>query len=84
MNIAYVRYRNGRVLEGLILYATPELARVHFRGREDVSEFEFVGGQWLSEAWEPVAFEVPYSPILQALLWTEELEVVQYRSATVN
>ena len=83
MNIAYVRYPNGRVLEGLILYLTAEVARVHFRGREDVSEFEFVKGQWLSEDWEPVAFDVPYAPVLQALLWTED-SAIQYLPGEIN
>jgi hypothetical protein len=83
MNIAYVRYRNGRVLEGLIPYLTADLARVAFRGRDDVSEFEFVGGQWLSEDCEPVVFEVPYAPMLQALLWTED-SAIQYLPSQIN
>jgi hypothetical protein len=83
MNIAYVRFPNGRVLEGLILYLTADLARVHFRGRDDVSEFQFLSGHWLSEDLECVVFEVPYAPILHALLWTED-SPVHYHPSQIN
>jgi hypothetical protein len=71
-NLMRIRYRSGRVLEGIILNLTREMARVALRDRDDVDEFRLVGGQWYSEELEPVVFELVREPVLRALLWTEE------------
>ena len=66
-----IRYNDGRVLEGMILSLTPQVARVTIKGRREIAEFRLAGGQWLSDEWESVVFEFPYAPVLQALLWSE-------------
>ena len=70
MNILRIRYSNGKTHDGIILSLSPTVARVALKDQDDVAEFQLVGGQWLSDEYEPVVFEFPDAPVLQALLWS--------------
>ena len=71
MNILRIRYSNGRTHDGIILSLSATNARVAMKDADDVAEFRLVGGQWLSDEFEPVVFEFPNAPVLQALLWSK-------------
>ena len=60
----HIRYSKGRVLEGIILSFTPDMARIALKGSDDAAEFQLVAGRWISEDWEPVVFDFAPAPVL--------------------
>jgi hypothetical protein len=56
-----IRYRNGLVVEAVILSLTGSKMRVAPKNGEDVVEYRLVKDIWISEDGEPVAFDFTMS-----------------------
>ena len=52
-----IRYRNGRVLRGILLALGDQLIRVAIEGADDAAVFRLVSGVWVTDDCEVVTFE---------------------------
>lgn len=52
-----IRYRNGLLVEAVILSLTGTKMRVALKEGDDVTEFRLIKDIWISEDGEPVAFD---------------------------
>lgn len=52
-----IRYQNGEIFEGVIVSLNGGVLRAVLKDGDDVTEFRFVSGVWLSETCEPVTFD---------------------------
>ncbi|MCU1237239.1 MAG: hypothetical protein JWP63_5206 [Candidatus Solibacter sp.] len=52
-----INYRNGRVLQGIVLSFGDQLMRVAVKDSDDAAEFRLVNGAWISEDCEVVRLE---------------------------
>ena len=57
INMAIIRYRNGRKLQGILLSLGEHEARVAIKGADDAAIFRLISGVWVSEDCEVVTFE---------------------------
>ena len=53
----FVKYKNGRRLQGILLALGDQLVRVAIKGADDSVTFRLVNGVWVSEDCEAVTFE---------------------------
>ncbi len=54
-----IHYSDGKVGQGILLSLRGNRMRVAIKDGDDVAEFRFVAGVWISEECEPVTFEFP-------------------------
>ena len=52
-----IRYRNGNVLQGILLALDDQKVRVALMGSDDVAEYRLVSHHWVSEDCEVVTVE---------------------------
>src|SRR6266568_7185779 len=52
-----INYRNGRVLQGIVLSFGDQLMRVAIKDSDDAAEFRLINGAWVSEDCEIVRLE---------------------------
>ena len=52
-----INYRNGRVLQAVILSFGDQLMRVAIKDSDDAAEFRLINGAWISEDCEIVRLE---------------------------
>jgi hypothetical protein len=55
--MVFIRYGNGRLLEGVILSFGDRVVRVAIKGSDDAAEFRMIRGVWVSEDCEVVRLE---------------------------
>jgi small nuclear ribonucleoprotein (snRNP)-like protein len=53
----FVKYKNGRTLQGILVALGDQLVRVALKNAEDAAIFRLVSGVWVSEDCEVVTFE---------------------------
>ena len=53
----FVRYKNGKKLQGILLALGDQSIRVAIQGEDDAVQFRLVRGVWVSEDCELVTFE---------------------------
>jgi hypothetical protein len=53
----FIRYRNGRILRGILLALGDQLIRVAIEGADDAAVFRLVSGVWVTDDCEVVTFE---------------------------
>jgi hypothetical protein len=78
-----INYRNGRVLQGIVLSFGDQLMRVAIKDSDDAAEFRLVNGSWVSEDCEIVRLEfaVPHATVD---IQDDFLEAVLTASSTVQ
>ena len=52
-----INYKNGRVLQGIVLSFGDQLMRVAIKDTDDAAEFRLINGFWVSEDCEIVRLE---------------------------
>ena len=52
-----IKYKNGRVLQGMVLSFGNRLVRVAIKGSDDAAEFRMIDTVWVSEDCEVVRLE---------------------------
>ena len=52
-----IRFKNGKLLQGVMLALCSQMVRVAIRGAEDAAEFRLINRTWVSEDCEPVTIE---------------------------
>jgi hypothetical protein len=52
-----IKYANGNVAEAMLLSRTDTTIRVAMAGADDVGEFSYINGTWVSDDCEPVLIE---------------------------
>ena len=57
VQMIFIKYKNGRTLEGILLALGDKLLRVTVKGEDDAVQFRLVNGLWVSEDCEVVTFE---------------------------
>jgi hypothetical protein len=55
--VILINYRNGRVLQGIVLSFGDQLMRVAIKDSDDAAEFRLFNGCWVSEDCEVVRLE---------------------------
>ncbi|HTS65430.1 MAG TPA: hypothetical protein VMH28_25590 [Candidatus Acidoferrales bacterium] len=53
----FIRYRNGRLLRGILLALGDQMVRVAIEGADDAAVFRLASGVWVTEDCEVVTFE---------------------------
>jgi hypothetical protein len=53
----FVKYRNGKKLQGILLALGDQSIRVALKGADDAALYRLVSGTWVSEDCEIVTFE---------------------------
>lgn len=56
-----IRYAHGQILEAVLLSRTETTMRVAIENCEDIQEFNWINGIWVSEDCEPVQVEFSWS-----------------------
>jgi hypothetical protein len=54
----FVKYKNGKTLEGIVLAMGSQSMRIAIKGSDDAAEYRRVSDRWVSDDCEVVTFEL--------------------------